>query len=184
MPVYGFETITPFGRGKIGLVKITVAKDRCGHIRQHAGARGVISMVELKSWPDDGVTVSFELPEQIAQGAFRPTHLMEKISEAIVANPGLSSRAIRGAVSGKNDAKDLALELLVNEDYVEGGRLAPTERRGTRRGGRSRRVLSTTDGTPMSRSESRCARVPPVCPQCAPAQWQTRVSQCALVPLP
>jgi len=116
---YGLETILPFGRGKTGMVRISVAKDRCGHIRQHAGAKGVISMVELKSWPDDGVTVSFGLPEQIAEGAFRPTHLMEKISEAVIANPGLSSRAIRGAVSGKNDAKDLALELLVNEGYVE-----------------------------------------------------------------
>ena len=31
---YGFESLVPFGRGKTGLVKITVAKDRCGHIRQ------------------------------------------------------------------------------------------------------------------------------------------------------
>jgi hypothetical protein len=116
---YGFETVLPFGRGKTGTVKITVAKDRCGHIRQHAGVRGVIVMAELKSWPDDGVTVTFGEPETSdGTGTFRPTYLMEKVSKAITATPGLTSRAIRAAVSGKNDAKDLALELLVIEGYV------------------------------------------------------------------
>jgi hypothetical protein len=116
---YGFESLVAFGRGKTGLVKITVAKDRCGHIRQHTGASSVITMVELKSWPDDGVTVSFDVPEAAVGGTFRPTGIMSKLSEAIVATPGLTSRALRAAVGGKSDTKDLALELLVNEGYVE-----------------------------------------------------------------
>lgn len=116
---YGFETVLPFGRGKTGTVKITVAKDRCGHIRQHAGVRGVIVMAQLKSWPDDGVTVTFGEPETSdGTGTFRPTYLMERVSKAITATPGLTTRAIRAAVNGKNDAKDLALELLVIEGYV------------------------------------------------------------------
>jgi hypothetical protein len=90
---YGFETIQPFGRGKTGTVKITVAKDRCGHIRQHAGAKSVIAMAELKSWPDDGITVSFSEPESSEDGTFRPTYLMGKLSEAIEATPGLTTRA-------------------------------------------------------------------------------------------
>lgn len=115
---FGLESLNPFGRGRKGLVKLTVAKDRSGHVRQHAGTKEVISMVELRSWPEDGVTVSFGLPEEAGAGSFRPTHIMSKLSEAIIAQPGLSSRALRAAVSGKSDTKDLALELLIKEGFV------------------------------------------------------------------
>jgi hypothetical protein len=37
---YTVESVRSFGRGNTGVVKVTVAKDRCGHIRQHAGANG------------------------------------------------------------------------------------------------------------------------------------------------
>jgi hypothetical protein len=116
---YSCEAITPFGRGKTGMVKITVAKDRRGHVRQHADARGVIVMAEFKSWPDDGVTATFAAPEKCHDGAFRPTYIMGRLSEAIMSAPGLTKSALRAAVPGKNDTKDLALELLVNEDYVK-----------------------------------------------------------------
>jgi hypothetical protein len=115
---YGFEMIRPFGRGKTGSVKITIAKDRCGHVRQHAGPRGVIAIAELQSWPDGGVTISFDPPETTDGGSFRPNYLMERLSTAITQSPGLTTRALRGAVQGKSDAKDLALELLVSEGYV------------------------------------------------------------------
>jgi hypothetical protein len=117
---YGFEMIRPFGRGKTGSVKVTVAKDRCGHIRQHEGIGHAIAMMGLKSWPDGGVTVSLEVPEATtSDGAFRPTVLMGKLSKAIVEQPGLTARALRSAVPGSNDHKALALELLVNEGFVE-----------------------------------------------------------------
>ena len=116
---YGFETIQPFGRGRTGTVKVTVAKDRCGHVRQHEGTNHAIVMMELKSYPDGGVSASLEVPEASDEGAFRPTYLMSKLSKTIEDQPGLTSRALRASVSGKNDAKDLALELLVNEGYVE-----------------------------------------------------------------
>jgi hypothetical protein len=50
---------------------------------------------------------------------FRPTFLMERTSEAITAHPDLTSRAVREAVRGNNDAKALALDLLITEGYVE-----------------------------------------------------------------
>ena len=116
---YGFEMIRPFGRGKTGTVKVTVAKDRCGHVRQHEGVGRTIVMAELQSFPDGGISATLSIPEASDDGAFRPTWLMTKLSEAIVENPGLSTRALRAAVKGKNEAKDLALELLVNEGYVD-----------------------------------------------------------------
>ena len=116
---YGFESLVTFGRGKTGLVKMTVAKDRSGHIRQHEAAGKVIAMAELKSWPDDGVTVHFGVPEVATDGNFRPTYLMAKLSETIIKTPGLSTRALNGAVTGKTEAKALAIEMLVVEAYVE-----------------------------------------------------------------
>lgn len=100
-------------------MRITVAKDRSGHIRQHEAVGGLIAVAELKSWPDEGVTVSLSPPDTTRDGPFRPTHLMARISRYIGENPGLTTNAIRAGVKGKNDAKQLALELLVNEEYVE-----------------------------------------------------------------
>jgi len=116
---YIFDVLAPFGRGRTGKVKISVSKDRCGHVRQHEGAGRVVALMELKSWPDGGITTSIEAPPP-DDGAttFRPTYLMEKLSAAIADQPGLTSRALRAAVRGKSEAKDLALELLVNEGYV------------------------------------------------------------------
>lgn len=116
---YLFDVLVPFGRGRTGKVKITVSKDRCGHVRQYEGAGRVVALMELKSWPDGGVTASIEAPPpDDGATSFRPTYLMEKLSTAITDNPGLSTRALRSAVKGASDAKDLALELLVNEGYV------------------------------------------------------------------
>ena len=117
---YSFEVLQPFGRGKTGRVKITVSKDRCGHVRQHEGAGRAIAILELRSWPDGDITASLDVPDPVdAAGTFRPTYLMERLSKTIDETPGLTSRALRAAVRGKNDAKDLALELLVSENYVE-----------------------------------------------------------------
>jgi len=115
---YSFEPVQPFGRGRTGLVKVTVAKDRLGYVRRHQDARGVVVMAELKSRPDDGIAVTFSAPES-SDGLFRPTCLMAKLSDVIAANPGWNIRALRAAVTGKNDAKDLALQLLVSEDFVK-----------------------------------------------------------------
>jgi hypothetical protein len=57
--------------------------------------------------------------EQRDGAAFRPTTLMERVSRAIEDKPGLTRRALRAAVKGKHEAKQLALELLIAEGYVE-----------------------------------------------------------------
>jgi len=116
---YGFEVLAPFGRERTGRAKITVSKDRCGYVRQHEGSGRTIAILELKSWPDGGVSATLDVPEKADEAGFRPTYLMERVSKAIQENPRLTSRALRAAVKGKNEAKDLALELLVNEGFVE-----------------------------------------------------------------
>jgi hypothetical protein len=49
---------------------------------------------------------------------FRPTGQMQRVSEAVEQDPGLSKRAIRATVRGKAATVDLALELLIAEDYI------------------------------------------------------------------
>jgi hypothetical protein len=115
---YRLDVAQPCGRGREGLVKITVTKDRPGFIREHAVDRERIAMMRLTSQPDGAVTVTLEPPEG-AGSTFRPTVLMARVSRAVAESPGLSKRAIREAVSGRNTAKDLALELLVSEGYVD-----------------------------------------------------------------
>ena len=113
---YRLEVVQPFGRGREGLVKVKVTKDRPGHVRQHA-AEDRIADLHLSSDGDGAVTVRLEAP--LGRGEpFRPTVLMERISRAIEETPGLVKRDVR-AIPGKSSAKDLALELLVRDGYVE-----------------------------------------------------------------
>lgn len=114
---YSLHVVRPFGRGREGLVRLKVEKDRPGHVRAHQDDKGVIAMVELTSRPDGSVSVSLEPPSEAGK-AFRPTALMERISHAIIETPGLSKRGIRAIPGKKNDIKDLALEMLIAEEFV------------------------------------------------------------------
>jgi hypothetical protein len=116
---YNCEELKPFGRGKRGLIQIRVAKDRPGHVRQHEDHRRVIAPADLESFPDGGVSIHVGAPETATDASFRPTHIMSKVYATIVAQPGLSKRALRAAVQSKGTTTDLALELLISEGYVE-----------------------------------------------------------------
>jgi hypothetical protein len=116
---YLFDVLVPFGRGRTGKVKITVSKDRCGHIRQHEGAGRVIAIMELQSYPDGGVTPRLSSPEARTDGPFRPTAIMEQLSTLIADKPGMGLRELRAAVPSKATTTDTALEILVNEGYIE-----------------------------------------------------------------
>ena len=75
------------------------------------------------SWMFDRETQRIERSESeqhaAQEAAFRPTVLMERVSRAIEAEPGLTRRALRTAVKGKHDVKELALEMLIADGYVE-----------------------------------------------------------------
>lgn len=115
---YGLEVIKPFGRGQEGRVKITLKKDRPGHLRQHAES-GHIADMRLASGPDGAVEIELRAPERTGD-TFRPTTLMERVSKAIEAEPGLTKTGIRTAVEGSSAGKDQALQVLAAEGYIEG----------------------------------------------------------------
>lgn len=117
---YAVETRHPFGRGKGGFSRLTVMKDRPGAVRGAcSGTR--VAEVRFESDAETGaVTVTLDAPETQGPGdAFRPTVLMGKISDLLATfNEPLSANAVEKQVPGKNDAKRLALALLVEEGWV------------------------------------------------------------------
>jgi hypothetical protein len=63
--------------------------------------------------------VRIELVPQAEPGSFRPTGLMETISRAVEDTAGASKNEIRSAVKGRNEYRDLALDRLISEGYIE-----------------------------------------------------------------
>ena len=110
---YRLELAKSFGRGREGMAALRVSKDRPGFVRRHAEG-DLVAILRLTSAADGSVTdIGLAPPEP----DFRPTVLMERVSRAVEREPGISKRGIRD-VKGKNDAKDRALELLLDEGFV------------------------------------------------------------------
>jgi hypothetical protein len=118
---YIVKMIQPFARGNRGLARVDIAKDRPGHVREHAHGR-TIAEFTLDATRSDVVLIAHLMPPGAETGragdTFEPTVLMEKISRYVQLNPGMSKKAIEDAVNGKTTTKRLALELLVTRGYV------------------------------------------------------------------
>jgi hypothetical protein len=111
------KAIKPFGRGMGGSSQLLLEKDRPGHLRPLAGASKHLATVSFDASDDGSLRVTLEAPNG-SPGPFRPTFLMEQVSRAVEAHPRATKNTIRQLVNGKNDAKDLALTLLVDEGHV------------------------------------------------------------------
>ena len=115
-------------------MRILVTKDRPGHVREHADANGRVAELQLRSIGRDGaVSVTVAPPPSSSSAPFRPTGIMERISRAVEDSPGLSITAVRGAVSGRHEYKELALELLISEGHIEARRDGQAVRHFSRR---------------------------------------------------
>jgi len=74
---------------------------------------------------DNGGSPRLTDDRTLDRGRFRagarvpPDRPLQRVSEAVTADPGLSKRAIRKTVRGKAEVVELALELLVAEDYID-----------------------------------------------------------------
>jgi AAA domain len=126
---YTVETAQPLGRGLRGVIVLRVAKDRPGYVRGHSGRQRASDRTQeaariiVDSTLEGVVTVTVEPPSDSADASsstFRPTTLMERISEALeVSTRGpLSFRQLDDVVHGKADAKRDAIRVLVAEDHV------------------------------------------------------------------
>ena len=87
---YTVEVVSPFGRGREGLAKLFVTKDRPGYVRQFADGGRRVADVRLVSRANGSVELSLEEPPG-GRETFRPTALMERVSRAVEESPGLLS---------------------------------------------------------------------------------------------
>ena len=128
---YTVEVAEALGRGLRGVIVLRVGKDRPGHVRGQSGpmrktdrtqeaARVVIDstidpdhpLVTVEPWR------GHDAPAGTSR-AFRPTGLMEHVSEALEgASEPLSFRGIDERVTGKREHIRFALDVLINEGTV------------------------------------------------------------------
>jgi hypothetical protein len=115
---------SPFGIGLTGRSTLYIAKDRPGYLRQYGRAsQGLYWYADLVMISRDASFVELELeppPEPRDVGTYRPTILMQRISDAMVrAREPLSQRGIEDRVKG--NAKNIreALAFLVDDGYVQ-----------------------------------------------------------------
>lgn len=117
---YTVKVITAFGRGKRGMARIDVAKDRPGHVREYAtGDR--IAEFTLDDTNPGGMVATLDPPTQTPtteDGTWAPTILMEKISKYVYGNPNCTVNNVLDAVGGKATAKRQALDLLVRRGHI------------------------------------------------------------------
>ena len=75
---------------------VTVAKDRCGHVRQHEGAKHAVALFELESWPDGKVSARLEVPDARDPGEpFTPTVVMERVNKTLEDSERAAPAAVR-----------------------------------------------------------------------------------------
>jgi len=123
---YAIEVERMIAPGNRGELVVRVTKDRIGQVRANAGkwrandrtqevARFVVDSTD-PTW----CNVIVENPEEKQAGTWRPTYLMQKVSEHLqaCAEP-LSTKAIKEAIAGKAEHVGTALAMLVTDGYVE-----------------------------------------------------------------
>jgi hypothetical protein len=118
---YTFERVHPMGRGLRGVARVLVGKDRGGQVRRHARRltgedRWQIAdfVVDASAGPLD---VYLDEPPDLSD--FRPTHVMERVSDVLAAaSTPLSKNQIEQAVDAKATVTRQALALLVTEGHV------------------------------------------------------------------
>lgn len=119
---YALESVHPGGRGLTGRSRLFVSKDRHGQVRGPL----TVPTAGHRHWAGDLVVDSsgpmleavIHPPSVIAEG-FKPTVLMTRISEALVAaGRPLTTREVEDRVIGKATNKRHALAALVDDGHV------------------------------------------------------------------
>jgi hypothetical protein len=113
----GMATMEHIVRGKTGRSRLTVNKDRAGYHRDNPPG-----IFRLASDPETGLVKALLVPDESrdADGGFRPTTLMEKISRYLELFPSESKsrHSIETTVDGKAEYIRKAIDVLVAEGYA------------------------------------------------------------------
>jgi hypothetical protein len=110
------EAITELGKGRVGLLKLTTAKDRNGrHIKGHTAAEFTLDASRpVTTWKLEAPVGSPSNP-----GEFRPTTLMGRVSAYLAQVGESSAREVEKMVPGKGTGIRQALAALVDDGYAE-----------------------------------------------------------------
>ncbi|HLU98801.1 MAG TPA: AAA family ATPase [Thermobifida alba] len=119
---YTLENRKPFGIGLTGKSTVRIAKDRPGQLRRHAlpHSSGMHWFADFSIHSHDESFAEGSLATPIEQtGPFRPTGLMQKVSDALAGAPTpLNVRGVQDRVTGNKDAVRAALARLVDEGFA------------------------------------------------------------------
>lgn len=115
----GMKPVTgqPFGRGVTGRAALTVHKDRSGHLGPQGSTLGDFVL----NSETGHMTVAYVEASQSenADGDFRPTEIMKRVSAALQESPaGLSMSALEREVKGKAATIREATQALLDDRYV------------------------------------------------------------------
>lgn len=111
------QVVSPFSRSEPGEVRVWCQKDRPGSmawVRVKGGRLAATMTVDPQ-----GDRTAIRLLAPVQEGDFKPTGIMEALSQFIETAGEVSQNAIVKGVSGRQEYKVKALALLVDEGYVE-----------------------------------------------------------------
>jgi hypothetical protein len=115
---YRCDTITSPAKGRDGLLKLVVRKDRLGN-RPKGSVAAEVHILER----DGPLTIELKVSESQAATErgerFRPTHLMERVSRWLELHPGATVRQIEADVTGKGTALRTATDVLIEEGFIQ-----------------------------------------------------------------
>jgi hypothetical protein len=111
--------------GARGLLVLRVTKDRVGQVRSNSGTWRAsdrtqeAARITIDGTDPDWINVIVEPPTN-STGPFRPTHIMQLISEYLETCPEpVTGKEIKENTKGKGETQVTALQALVSEGYVE-----------------------------------------------------------------
>lgn len=120
------EINEPFGRGQTGRLRLTVDKDRPGHVRGAAMEANWVGTAVLVSEVETGeVHASIEAPKAVAgDGRREPTAMMVKVSEFLQTGQGedWANSHVASSVTGKKAVVLDALDALARRGYITRGK--------------------------------------------------------------
>lgn len=116
---YVFEVERSFSRARTepitGIVKITVTKDRPGHVRTHA-TNNVIARIELTSYPDGGVSAAIVPPGE--GNAPLDLTTAKRIVDHLTIYPKSSKNGIETAIGGNVGTIRQTLVAMVTAGWI------------------------------------------------------------------
>jgi hypothetical protein len=176
------EVIEPFGRGQSGILRLTVDKDRRGHVRGISGGGKFAGKAHLIS-DSDTVTITIDAPDlrpSDQRERFRPTTVMEHVTDALELLPAPATfRAVADAVKGREATVKEAIAVLVAEGFI---RIEHGPRRSLQH--HLVRPYRQVDDPKSDRFEAPETTTVPLSPTVSPLSPATVESDCLPYPLP